>query len=152
MKSLILFVVFMGLYFVFNSDAYLGALDSVLPKKTTDLQITLLSSVIFGAVAVLVSSFVYNTKEGFFFEKDWNRPKCCKTTVGRPISFEYTSDADRFTEENCVQVNKQLRQDPQRFGWDGFLGRSITIGNVPNEMSCYPACPSLTKAQWAATL
>lgn len=151
MKSIVLFVLFMGLYYAFNSDAYLGAIDSALPKAS-DMQVTLLSAVLFGAVAVLVASFVYNTKEGFFFEKDWNRPRCCKTTVGRPISFEYTSDADRFTEANCVQVNRQMHQDPQRFGWDGFLGRNINIGNVPNQMSCYPACPSLTKAEWAATI
>lgn len=151
MKSIVLFVLFMGLYYVFNSDAYLGALDSVVPKAS-DMQITLLSSVIFSAIAVLVASFVYNTKEGFFFEKDWNRPRCCKTTVGRPISFQYTSDAERFSDENCVQVNRQMRQDPQRFGWDGFLGPRINIGNVPNQMSCYPACPALTKAEWAATI
>ena len=65
-------------------------------------------------------------KEGFYFEVSKGLPKCSRGYIGRPNSFQYTSNNDincgygADVPAPCSQVAQEAQKDPQ-FGWDGIV-------------------------------
>jgi hypothetical protein len=118
MKTLILYVIVLGLYYLLGSPYYYQFIYNMKPKISGPT-IVALTGVVFAALIVLIASFTYNQKENFFFEVTKDRPRCSKILSGRPIGFEFTSDNDRFCYCN------QPIQNPQQWGWDGYLAATV---------------------------
>jgi hypothetical protein len=118
MKSLILFILVLGLYFIFGSPYYYDILYN-LDIDLSDRNIVILTGIIFAALTVLISNFIYNQREGFFFTLTPDRPRCNKITSGRPIGFEFTPDQDRICYSN------QPIKDDSTLGYDGYLSNSV---------------------------
>jgi hypothetical protein len=118
MKSLLLFVIILGLYYIFGSPYYYDFVRN-LGIEVSERNVVLGTGVVFAAFIILLATFTYNQRENFFFELTPNRPKCSKILSGRPIGFEFTPDADRIC--YCNQPVK----DPSTMGYDGYLAHTV---------------------------
>ena len=115
MKSVMLFFAVFGLFLLFSNFDYLKDFKLGLNSK----QLQFFNSAIFAVFVVIIANFINTSKEGFFFTLTPNRPVCSKMTVGRPIGFEFTPDAERGCPQNCC------KPVGPRYGWDGFLAHNV---------------------------
>lgn len=82
------------------------------------------SIIAFAVIAGLILYLGAPSKENFYFETSKDRWRCNKGGyIGKPISFEYTSDADRSKCPTSISPTS---------GWDGFLGQRIYADQTPN--------------------
>jgi hypothetical protein len=104
------------------------------------------AAIMAGVFFVLCLLFLYvtATKEGFFFEVSKNRPRCEKGFIGRPTSFEFSSNLDvnngcdqipgscDGNQYSCKQVEEQ-KNNPH-FGWDGLQNIYPNQSNIVGAM------------------
>lgn len=132
MKSLLLFVIVGALFYFMANPYFYQYLNAVTDKKIPKQTAVLVTAVLFALLVVMIDQALSSTKEDFFFEVSPNLPRCAKGFVGRPGTFQYSSDADRFGDWNrtsnteqatCNKVDKEAQKST--FGRDGFLGTDL---------------------------
>jgi len=138
LKGLLYFIISAALFYLMANPYFYQYLNAVTHQKVPKQKAVLITSLIFAGLLVLITGSLLNIKEGFYFEVSPNRPKCAKGFVGRPASFQYSSDADRYGDwnrqnydvmDNCGDLKNK---EPACIGRDGFL---LPINNVGN--TCY---------------
>lgn len=136
LKTLLFFVITAILFYFMANPYFYQYLNAVTKNKVPKQKAVMITALLFASLLVLVSGSLLNIKEGFFFEVSPNRPRCGKGLVGRPASFQYSSDADRYGDwnrqtydiiDNCGDLKDK---SPECVGRDGFLGPVINVGST----------------------
>jgi hypothetical protein len=125
--SLIITLLFVGLNTTFVLRYMTNFVSKASKPESTSLLTEALKIFVFFILTwFIISVAVPKNKENFYFEVSKGLPKCSRGYIGRPNSFQYTSNNDincgygADVPAPCTQVAQEAQKDPQ-FGWDGIV-------------------------------